>query len=360
MIHIVGGGMVGASLACAMAKNGAAVTVFERAEPGPPAATDARVSALNPSSLAWLGSLGIQPPLQSFSDMLVFGPQCDDLRFNGALGALVVNQALQQAALARARALGVRVRIGADVSFNDGLRVDGQAEPSDLVVAADGAHSSIRSQAELDLVRRDLGQNATYLRVAIDPAFSATAAQVFLASGPLACLPVAPDQAVLVWSRDYHAQDLPADPAAIAGLASAAFEHRLGALRALGEATTVALFDGHARRYWRSGLALVGDAAHQIHPLAGQGVNLGLADAQVLAQQWQQKPGDGALSAYARGRFWPNESTRLAMRGLKAVFGLTATPAVVARAWGLSTVAHSEKLRRLSQNFASGRFSGSA
>ncbi len=354
MIQIVGGGMVGASLACALASAGTAVTLYERAPVTEADPGDARVSALNPASLSWLASLGITPFVQPFTDMLVFGSETTDLPFTGDLGALVVNQQLQQAALARAQALGVTVRYGAELAFDDGLVVDGTAVAADLVVAADGARSRIREQAGLLCRSSDLGQNATYVRVAIDPAHSSLAAQVFLSTGPLACLPVAPGESVLVWSRDYQADELPAEPQAIADKAAQAFEHRLGDFRAIGPSTTVALYDGHAQRYWRPGMVLVGDAAHQIHPLAGQGVNLGLADARALAARLAVGQGDAALSAYARDRYWHNEGARLAMRGLKAVFGLRATPAVVARAWGLKAVASSEKMRRISQNLASG------
>ena len=358
MIHIVGGGMVGASLATALARQGRRVELFERQPWAESEVDDARVSALNPTTLDWLASLGIQPTVQLFEHMHVFAQRASaDLMWSDPrLGALVVNNQLQGAALQAAEGAGVKIRYGCDVTYDQGLIVDGVPVAGELCVAADGARSRIRAAAGIALTPRDTGQNATFLRVNMDPSFANTTAQVFLDTGPLAFLPIAPDQAVLVWSRDLQAIPLPDQADATASMAAAAFEYRYGEFTALGSATQVPLFDGHAREYHRAGVVLVGDAAHQIHPLAGQGVNLGLADAAQLAQSIYSKGlGQTALRHYTRQRWWPNQATRLAMRALQHSFGQKNPINTALLAQGMSLFSKSKKLRLASQNWASGR-----
>lgn len=361
MIAIVGGGMVGASLAAALALEGQTVELFERAPVGQPASDDARVSALNSQTLAWLHRLGIRPEAHEFSSMHVLAQHsASELHWGEAdepLGALVINQQLQCVALAAAERAGVRITYGATLEYRDGLWVDGHLMACDLCVAADGARSQLRSQAGIALTPRDTGQNATFMRVSVDPAKTDTTAQVFLATGPLAFLPVAPDQAVLVWSRDLQADALPTDPQAIAQQAAAAFEYRYGDFQALGQATQVPLYDGHVSQYHTQGLVLVGDSAHQIHPLAGQGVNLGLADAASLTQAIASRgPTRAACAQYARERYWFNEGTRLAMRALQQGFAQKNAANTALLSLGMGVFSRSKILRLASQFLASGRY----
>lgn len=360
MIRIVGAGMVGASLATALAIKGHQVCLYEKAPWAPSGDDDARVSALNQNSLDWLESLGIRPALHPFKRMQVFAERASaDLVWEDpdSMGALVVNNALQGAAIESAQAAGVQLEYGRALHWDEGLWVDGAPVQSDLCVAADGARSQLRAQAGLTLRPRDTGQNATFLRVRIDPEFAHTTAQVFLQTGPLAFLPITQDQAVLVWSRDLQAEPLPDSAEMIAAWASSAFEYRFGRFTAIGPATQVALYDGHVSQYHQDGMVLVGDAAHQIHPLAGQGVNLGLADAQALvAALCKRGPGVPALREYARERYWPNEATRQGMRALQHAFGSPFVPLTALTALVLRAFSYSNTLRRASHSLASGRY----
>ena len=177
-------------------------------------------------------------------------------------------------------------------------------------------------------------------------------------AGPIAVnLPKRCSNALAANSAICSAEPLPDSAEQIAELAASAFEHRFGRFTAMGPATQVALYDGHASQYHKDGVVLVGDAAHQIHPLAGQGVNLGLADAQALvAAIGTRGLGVPALRQYARERYWPNEATRQGMRALQHAFGSSFIPLTALSALVLRTFSYSNTLRRASHSIASGRY----
>ena len=175
----------------------------------------------------------------------------------------------------------------------------------------------------------------------------ATAWQRFMPSGPLAFLPLADGSSSIVWT-------LPADRADAMLLKSdadfcrelgQALDQRLGEVTHVGERAAFSLRGRHAEPYIQARLALVGDAAHTIHPLAGQGVNLGIKDAVELAQQLitahaQRKDVGGlqVLRAYERARRGDNVLTQKAMEGFRLLFCNTLTPWTVARNLGLNVV----------------------
>ena len=165
---------------------------------------------------------------------------------------------------------------------------DGRSLSAPLLVAADGAESWLRQQAGLPQCFADYGHDALVARLQCSMPHAGKAIQVFHREGPLALLPLAdPQQVSLVWSQPPAAADLrmALDDAAFAQALSAASDNIFGPLTLLGTRQRFGLRWRYSRHWLAEQVVVIGDAAHTIHPLAGQGVNLGLMDAAVLAEQ---------------------------------------------------------------------------
>lgn len=350
---IVGGGMVGLGLAAALKNSALSVAVVEGQLPEPVLgeAPDNRVSALSLASQhilqgvgAWAGVEGRR--LQPYDKMAVweqdsFGHidfDAASLR-QSALGHIVENRVIQLALLdalkganniqlltpARARSLQCG-EAGAVL-----LLEDGRALSAKLVVAADGAHSWVRRQADIPLTSWDYGHHALVATVRTSDPHDGVARQIFTPEGPLAFLPLwDPNLCSIVWSVPAaRAEALCAcDDEGFNRRLTAAFDARLGLCKVEGARSAIPLTARYARDFARERLVLVGDAAHTIHPLAGQGVNLGLLDAAALAEQILHNHRAGAdigllanLRRYERWR--KSEAARMlaAMEGLKRLFG---------------------------------------
>jgi ubiquinone biosynthesis UbiH/UbiF/VisC/COQ6 family hydroxylase len=219
---------------------------------------------------------------------------------------------------------------------------DGRELRARLVVAADGADSQLRGLAGIDTLGWAYAQRAIVCHVHTQLPHRATAWQRFLASGPLAFLPLADGRCSIVWSAEepLALELLALDDAAFLERLGAASEHVLGELLQTTSRVSFPLRLLHAQDYARPGLVLVGDAAHVVHPLAGQGVNLGFADVQQLASTLAAARGAGrdwsglrVLQSYARARKAANlemlalteglyRAFRLRLPGLKAALGL--------------------------------------
>ncbi|MDW7748745.1 UbiH/UbiF/VisC/COQ6 family ubiquinone biosynthesis hydroxylase [Halomonas sp.] len=392
-VIIVGGGMVGTALACLLGQAGLEVALLDAREApldpdaageGPPSM---RVSALTPVSRQLLEGLGAWEWMASrrvspYRFMQVWdGEGSGEVNFSAeqagvpVLGHIIENDvtlAALEACLAELPS--VQARFGARVagleSGDDGRTVrlaDGSRLTAPLVVAADGARSPLREMAGIGVRTRDTGQVAVVTTVRTRLAHGGVARQVFLPTGPLAFLPLHVEggdrHCSIVWSTSpEEAERLVALPGEALGLElAAAIEHRLGEVTVTDRALAVPLSQRHAERYVLPGLALVGDAAHSIHPLAGQGVNLGLMDAAVLAEELVTgrrrglSAGDATLlGRYARRRRGDNAAMLALMDGFRLLFGARHPALTLARNLGLSGVDRLGPLKRLLMQQATG------
>lgn len=307
-VAIIGGGMVGATLAIALADDRLRIALIE-----PQAMTittdgkfDIRVSAITRGSQRIYESLGLwqgmcQRAVSPFREMHVWQNRGkDELHFDSAelsepyLGHIIENRVMlasmydrlpQQSNLQLIT--GHRCRSVEKKTDHWQLTLDDNAVVSaKLLVGADGSRSWLRQQLQIPVRGWDYTHTAVVTYVKTEKSHQETAWQRFLPNGPLAFLPLLQDYSSIVWStHPDHAKQLIALPDSQFMLElEQAFESRLGAITELGPRAGYPLRFLMAERYIDDGIALVGDAAHTMHPLAGQGVNLGLLDAASLAE----------------------------------------------------------------------------
>ena len=308
-VVIVGGGMVGAALASALKNTELSVAVIEQHMPeayDASAPHDLRVSALSHGSEAFLTDLGAWPSLERwrvcpYKQMKVWelneqwGATLFDADDIGAshLGYIVENRLIQLALLETLEGAGNISLINDSIANIDyqasGSTVtlaQGSCLKAGLLVAADGAQSRVRAAAHIGVHRWDYEQGAMVINVTTDFEQQEITWQQFTPEGPRALLPLSGQNASLVWYD--HPDRLRAlmalDDEALLAAIVANFPSALGQLTGITAKGWFPLARQHAQQYFKDGIALVGDAAHTINPLAGQGVNIGLLDAKVLAE----------------------------------------------------------------------------
>ncbi|MCW4152033.1 UbiH/UbiF/VisC/COQ6 family ubiquinone biosynthesis hydroxylase [Halomonas sp. 18H] len=393
-VIIVGAGMVGATLACLLGQAGVDVTLMDAregpvdAEAAGRGAADPRVSALTPVSQRLLEGLGIWQAMQQrrvtpYHHMQVWDAEgSGEIRFSAdqaglpVLGHIVENAVVLAALEARLAALpSVQRRFAARVaefSREQATSVvtlaDGSRLAAPLVVAADGARSPLRDMAGINTRAADTGQVAVVTTVQTERPHDGVARQAFLADGPLAFLPLTLDEHArhcsIVWStspdRAEHLTGLSSE--ALGTELRSGIDACLGQVDVVDSAVSFALTQRHAEQYTRPGLALVGDAAHSIHPLAGQGANLGLMDVAVLAEELlvARRRGLGLgdevwLARYARRRRGDNALMLRLMDAFRVLFGTRHPAWTLARNLGLSSVDRLGPLKRLLMQQAAGR-----
>lgn len=377
-VLIVGGGLAGAALALALGDTALRVTVVEAQafpDPAPPLSEsvldyDPRVSALTEASRRFLDELGVWPEIAAqracgYREMTVWDAEgTGEIHFDAAdvgqpcLGHIVENRLITTALLQRLRAQGrVQCLFGVQAESLDNAAdgavlqlADGRRLRAALLVAADGANSRVRQWAGFHTREWDYRHWAIATTVETTESHRDTAWQRFLPEGPLAFLPLADTAgsgmfSSIVWSATPAlAEDLMAqsDDAFCEALGRH-FEYRLGQVAACGKRFSFPLRQRHAVDYYRGSVVLIGDAAHSIHPLAGQGINLGFADAQVLAQELQRAvtknlyPADHAvLARYQRRRKGDNLAMMAAMECFQNLFGSSLPPLRLIRNIGMS------------------------
>ena len=377
-VLVVGGGMVGAALAVDLGRRGIPVRLLESRPPVRPAGEEPprlRVSALNRRSIEYLEAIGAWPSLDSdrladFDEVMTWDIAgggrlhftADELGLD-RLGLFLENDHLQAALLETAATLSA-VQLDApagalDVQPGpDGPRLylegEGQLDPA-LTVAADGAGSPLRDTAGISVWEGDYGQHAVVASIRPRPAAGRQTWQRFTPEGPQALLPLANGNASLVWYvRPARARELLAMAESdFIRAVEAAFPSELGLIDTLYARGSFPIRRLHARHYWRGNVVLVGDSAHVIHPLAGQGVNLGLRDARVLAVQIAEAHRRALplahpplLAAYERARRPDNQLMQSTMTAFHVGFTAPIGPLAPLRSWGMQLADHGGWIKR--------------
>ncbi len=365
-ILIVGGGMIGSALALGLSRQGWQVGLIEGAPaaslmaPAEPASSvddfEPRVSAISLASQRLLEELGAWPKVQAsrhcgYREMTVWdGDGTGRIHFDAAelharsLGTIVENRNIVRALFESLSDSSVQLLDGVRVkawSRGQGVELeDGRCLAARLVVGADGALSRLRQWSGLATREWDYDQQAIVCTVRTSQNHRYTAWQRFSPTGPLAFLPLlneAGDEhfCSIVWSQDtLEARRLMAlETESFRKELEAAIERELGEVLAVSRRFAFPLRQRHAKDYIADGLALVGDAAHTIHPLAGQGANLGYGDVRALleelgrARELGLAPDDASvLARYQRRRKGENLAMMVAMEGFKQLFARDELP----------------------------------
>ena len=364
-VVIVGAGLVGASFAMALRGAGLKLAVVEAQLPEAAADNwDSRVYAISPASAAFLHSLGVWKRLDSerigaVHEMRIYGDAADaQLRFSAyeagvaELASIVESRRLQSALwqglehqhqlelICPERCVALQLREdAAELTLAGGRTLRAR-----LVVAADGMHSWVREAAGIAAEQKSYGQMGVVANFACERPHRGTAFQWFRGDGVLAYLPLPEQRISIVWSTpDDHAAELLAlAPGAFCARVAAAGKDELGELSLLSAAMRFPLSLLRAARLAAPRIALIGDAGHVLHPLAGQGVNLGFGDARDLAQVLLQRevfrdPGEiRLLRRYERARAEDILALAWVTDGLQRLFAAPSGAAAKLRNAGLN------------------------
>lgn len=351
-IAIIGGGMVGLTVAAALENSGLRIAVIESKLPDIELGDlpDVRVSAISRASENILEHVGawqgiVDRRAAPYSSMKVWEQDSfARIEFEAEqiaqrnLGHIVENRVIQLSLLEKvAKQENVTLLAPercSNIMFGESeawLNLEsGKVITAKLVVGADGANSWLRQQVNIPLTHWDYGHSALVANIRTAESHNETARQIFRPEGPLAFLPLNEDNLnSIVWSLDpLHAENLVSMPEdEFNKQLTAAFDNQLGLCKVEGERQAFPLKMRYAKDFVKERVVLVGDAAHTIHPLAGQGVNLGLADAAALAEtisELHQEGKDIGLKANLRPfeRWRKAEAAQMiaSMQGFKELF----------------------------------------
>lgn len=347
-IIVLGAGLVGVAAAVALKLQGYRVALLERGQAAVELYEewDSRIYAISPGNVAWLEHLEVWNRLDASRYCAVEGMQIwgdDGARLEldayaaglANLSVIAEGSRLQQALLERLESLDVPLHEHVSIERVDwnaqgaSLQTsDGATYTASLLVGADGAASWVRGQADITVKRHDYAQMGVVANFSCERPHRAQACQWFRGDDVLAWLPLPQQHISMVWSVDNaRAQALMAlDADVLAQEVASAGQHYFGQLALATPAQVFPLAMQEASHLVRPGLALVGDAAHQVHPLAGQGVNLGFRDVQMLAEvlaapQSRRQPGDlYVLRRYERTRKADMMSMRVLTHGLNHLY----------------------------------------
>jgi 2-octaprenylphenol hydroxylase len=387
-IAIVGSGIVGAATALALAKHTSLkIAVLEVKSPALSWQADQleqRVSAIAPSSKrifeklnVWSGIAGRR--ISPYQGMQVWDAAGKgELNFSAqalgeeVLGYIIEDNVIRMSLLEEFNNCNnldflfpLTIQSWQENSDHLLLTTDEQTIQTKLLIAADGAESWVRQQAAIELKSWDYQHTALVMTVRTELPHHGVARQRFLSTGPLAFLPLSePHRSSLVWSvtPDYATHLLSLDDKAFSATLGEAFDNKLGAIISVTSRQSFPLRMRHAKQYVQNRIALIGDAAHTVHPLAGQGVNMGLLDATTLADviiAAHHKQRDvGSLATLRRYERWRKGDT-LAMlatvEALKHLFASQAKPVQYLRNAGLAMTNQLPWLKDFIASYALGK-----
>jgi 2-polyprenylphenol 6-hydroxylase len=386
-VAIVGAGMVGAALALALAQEGFDVALVESRVPSPWRVeddVDLRVVALAASSTALFGRLDVWAAISrsrasAYRRMHVWealapGSLSFDAADDGvdALGYIVENRLIQSVLWKAIQAsAAITLRVPAEVvstEADDDRRAlvfaDGSRLAAKLVVAADGADSALLELVGIQASNRDYAQRAVVAHVTHERAHEATAWQRFLPKATLAFLPLADGRSSIVWSVPSAQCErlLALDDEAFCAELGGALDFQLGAVLSTSRRAAFPLRMKLAERHIAQRFAVIGDAAHVVHPLAGQGVNLGLRDVEELATTLiaaraakRDFAANYTLRKFERRRRSDNALSAHAFDAIGRVFGIESMPLAALRGASLSIVDRVAPLKQLFAKHAAGR-----
>lgn len=363
-IVIVGAALVGASAAVTLAKQGFKVALVDRKSPLVALANaewDSRIYAISPGNADWLKDLGVWQRMDAeritpIAEMQVWGdPIAEALNFNAedtfanSLGYILENSALEQALWDELQTLDVDISIGDEATLFEAneqgasLQLsDGRQLKAKLMIAADGGNSWLREQAGLTQQKTVYEHVGVVANFEVELPHQRIARQWFVDDGVLAWLPLAGNRISMVFSTKYSQNLMALSPTELAEQVAQAGGNVLGKMHCITPAVAFPLVKQKASALISNRLVLAGDAAHQVHPMAGQGVNLGFRDVVELAQVLAERNpladiGDRfLLRRYERAR----KADVIAIQGLThalyAAFDSKQALVRKARNWGLS------------------------
>ncbi len=381
---VVGGGLVGLTLAIACAEAGIEVAIIDREDPAAMLAEpfDGRTTAIAHGSQQVLAGIGLWPLVAAEAEPILEIRVADGgsplfLHYDHhavgdhPLGYIVENRVLRRALMTRAAQLATlrhlaplaverveREASGATAYLADGSRLRGE-----LVAACDGRGSPLRRAAGIKTVEWSYPQTSIVCTVRHEMPHRGVAVEHFLPAGPFAILPMTGNRSSIVWTEraDLAPRLLALDAASFAVELGRRFGDFLGALEVVGPRFSYALSLLHAERYAAPRLALVGDAAHVIHPIAGQGLNLGIRDVAALAELVVDSrrlgldiADAGALARYERWRRFDNLMLAAVTDALNRLFSNSVPPVKLARDVGLAVVDRLPPLKRFLMRHAMG------
>lgn len=374
-IVVIGAGLVGLAAAVACAKLGKQVVLVDAKKPAikKHKAWDARIYALTANTEAWLQVLGVWAEVDTsrvnaIHAMQLWDVQGSELALHDSdanlakLGVIIENQNLMHALWTQINALGVKVMTGAQCAVLENTEemiklglADGSCINAKLILAADGVDSWVRSQANIAVKRKDFNQTAIVANFVSEKLHQNIARQWFMPHETLALLPLSNQQVSMVWalSTEQATELLTLSSEVLAQKVQVRSQHELGSLRVVGKVLSFSLMQQTAAQLIAPRVVLVGDAAHQIHPMAGQGMNLGLRDIKQLQEilantHTMQDIGEPIfLRKYARARQADIVTMNTLTSGLDALFAQDSAVIRKVSGWGFKQLNRQATLKRL-------------